>query len=123
MLKNKKIRTTLIFMLVTIVTLSGLVGCGKTKSRPVNVSELLQIVETERNIKQKEQNAEINLNVKVEDDKNKKESFSVSALQKSLIDNKDSDSKIMFNIKRDNALDKDISNSNSEIMNKCHISI
>lgn len=116
-MKNIKIKNILIFTLIAMTAFGGLVGCGKEKPTPVNVSELLQIVETERNIKQKEQNAKINLNMKVENNKNEKEDFSVTALQKSLIDNEDSDSKIMLNIKRNGSLDKDNSNSSSKMMN------
>lgn len=116
MFKNKKIKSKLAILVVAAVVSTGLVGCGK--STPATVADLVQASETKRNIKKKDQNGNINVNVKSKVDNEEEQNFSVNILQKTAIDNMDSDSKINFTVEKKDTSNKEDADEATKMLNE-----
>lgn len=116
MFKNKNVKSKLAILVVAAVISTGLVGCGK--STPVTVADLVQASETERNIKKKDQNGNINVNVKSKADNEEEQNFSVNILQKTAIDNMDSDSKINFTVEKKDTTNKEDADEATKMLNE-----
>lgn len=116
MFKNKNVKSKLAILVVAAVISAGLVGCGK--STPATVADLVQASETERNIKKKDQNGNINVNVKSKSDNGEEQNFSVNILQKTAIDNMDSDSKINFTVEKKDTTNKEDADEATKMLNE-----